>query len=151
FGNGLYGKYVASVSGGGNSNQSTDSYNSTTDPSHSTYLHHGSVGSNGDINLSGNPVAVHGDVTAAGTATTGTSSVTGTVTSGAPQIAFPPAPSCPFGGYGAQPLNGGISCTRPSGNGTCTPFNSSTGTLSGSSSDSITLTAGVYCFSSASI
>ncbi len=28
FGDGLYGKYVASVSGGGNSNQSTDSYNS---------------------------------------------------------------------------------------------------------------------------
>jgi hypothetical protein len=157
FGDGLYGKYVASVSGGGNSVQSTDSYNSTTDPSHNTYLQHGTIGSNGDINLSGNPVSVHGDVTAAGTATTGTSSVTGTVTSGAPQIAFPPAPPCPFSGYGAQPLNGSISCTRSSGNGTCNPFNSSTGTLTGSSADNITLAGGspgspaIYCFSSASI
>jgi hypothetical protein len=157
FGDGLYGKYVASISGGGNSSQSTDSYNSNTDPTHSTYLHHGTIGSNGDINLNGVPVAVHGDVNAAGTATIGNSTVSGTVTSGAPQVAFPPAPSCPFSGYGAQPLNGSISCTRSSGNGTCNPFNSSTGTLTGSSSDSITLAGGssgspaIYCFSSASI
>src|SRR6266542_317550 len=151
FGDGLYGKYVASISGGGNSSQSTDSYNSNTDPSHNTYLQHGTIGSNGDINLNGVPVAVHGDVNAAGTATIGNSTVSGTATSGAPQVAFPPAPSCPFSGYGAQPLNGSISCTRPSGNGTCSPFNSSTGTLAGNSSDNITLSGGVYCFSSASI
>jgi uncharacterized Zn-binding protein involved in type VI secretion len=153
FGNGLYGKYVASVSGGGNTNQSTDSYNSNTDPSRTTLLHHGSVGSNGDINLGGNPVAVHGDLTAAGTVTPGTSTVTGTVTSGAPQVAFPPAPSCPFNSYGAQPLNGSISCTSTQGNNTssCNPFNSSTGTLTGANSQQITLSAGVYCFSSASI
>ena len=153
FGDGLYGKYVASVSGGGNTNQSTDSYNSNTDPSRTTLLHHGSVGSNGDINLNGVPVAVHGDVTAAGTASPGNSTVTGTVTSGAPQVAFPPAPSCPFNGYGAQPLNGSISCTSTSGNhtSTCNPLNSSTGTLTGASSQQITLTGGVYCFSSASI
>jgi uncharacterized Zn-binding protein involved in type VI secretion len=153
FGDGLYGKYVASISGGGNSNQSTDSYNSSTDPSHTTYLQHGTIGSNGDINLNGVPVAVHGDVTAAGTASPGNSTVTGTVTSGAPQVAFPPAPSCPFNGYGAQPLNGSISCTSTSGNhtSTCNPLNSSTGTLTGASSQQITLTGGVYCFSSASI
>jgi hypothetical protein len=153
FGDGLYGKYVASISGGGNSNQSTDSYNSSTDPTRSTMLHHGTIGSNGDINLNGVPVAVHGDVTAAGTASPGNSTVSGTVTSGAPQVAFPPAPSCPFNGYGAQPLNGSISCTSTSGNhtSTCNPFNSGTGTLTGASSQQITLSGGVYCFSSASI
>jgi len=153
FGDGLYGKYVASISGGGNSNQSTDSYNSSTDPGHSTYLHHGNIGSNGNINLSGVPVQVHGDVTAAGTANTGNSTVTGTTTSGAPPLSFPPAPPCPFSGYGAQPLNGSISCTSTNGRNTttCNPFNSSTGTLTGASSDNITLGAGTYCFSSASI
>jgi uncharacterized Zn-binding protein involved in type VI secretion len=153
FGDGLYGKYVASISGGGNSSQSTDSYNSTTDPSHTTYLQHGTIGSNGDINLTGVPVSVHGDVTAAGTASPGNSTVTGSVTSGAPQVAFPPAPSCPFNGYGAQPLNGSISCTSTSGNhtSTCNPLDSSTGTLTAANSQEITLSSGVYCFSSASI
>ncbi|HSD09618.1 MAG TPA: hypothetical protein VLF14_01440, partial [Candidatus Binatia bacterium] len=80
-----------------------------------------------------------GDATAGGDFSIGQSTVTGDQTSGAPQVAIPPAPSCPLSGYGP---NSGIS------GGT---FNNGNGQLRGNGGDNITLAAGTYCFSSVTI
>jgi hypothetical protein len=138
FGNGLFGKYGDTFSGGAH----TDSYNSNNaNYNQSTAGSDGNVGSNGNITNNGSPTTINGDMTAGGNISIGQSTVTGDTTSGAPQVALPAAPSCPQNGYGAY--NGG-SISGGS-------FNSGNGQLRGNGSDNITLTGGTYCFSSITV
>jgi hypothetical protein len=137
FGRGIFGKYSATFGGGA----LTDSYNSNYgnyNPSNPGS--NGNVGSNGNITNNGSPTTINGDATAGGNVSIGQSTVTGDTASGAPQLAIPPAPSCPLSGYGPSSGIGGT------GN-----FNSGNGTLRGNGGDNITLAAGSYCFSSITI
>ena len=138
FGNGLFGKYGDTFGGGAY----TDSYNSNNGPyDPSNPGSNGNVGSNGNITNNGSPTTINGEATAGGNMSIGQSTVTGDTTSGAPQVAMPPAPSCPQSGYGAY--DGGSI-----GGGS---FNSGNGQLRGNGSDNIILTGGTYCFSSITI
>ena len=106
-----------------------DSY--VTPYSAGTATRQAKVGSNGDIRLNGSTTNIGGNAFAGGTVSTGTGSVSGTITNGADPQTFPPVPRCsPYSN------NAGIS--------PASAYNSTTGRLS--ISGSVTLAPGTYCF-----
>jgi hypothetical protein len=133
----LFGKLFVSIS---SSSAYTDSYNSSVAPySKATAGTNGSILSNGDIDLGNSHIVVNGDATAGGTVDIGGSTVTGTITDGAPPLSFPSVPPCgPPYSSGA-----GLSGSKGSYN-----YDSTTGVLSVKGFP--TLAAGSYCFSSIS-
>jgi hypothetical protein len=137
FGNGLFAKYSADLSGGG----ITDSYDSSLGTySSQTPGSQGNVGSNGSITNNGSPTTINGSEYAGGTITPGQATVTGVSYQGQPLVALPPVtPPC----TNPNPTSAGITPAND--------YNSSTGTLRGNSSDNVVLAPGTYCFSSVTL
>jgi hypothetical protein len=131
---GLYGDTGVDVSGG----STVDSYDAGAGPYPNGPGNHGSVGSNGDIEINGSGSTVNGDATAAGTVDPGSGTVTGDTLEGADPRPLPAVPVC------GPPYSDGTGITGGS-------YSATTGELvtqgRGRPSD-IVLASGTYCFSS---
>ncbi|HKA59629.1 MAG TPA: hypothetical protein VKD28_13505 [Gemmatimonadales bacterium] len=139
FTSGIFSEGDATISGGG----FTDSYNSSVSPYNPAAADSGgSITTNGNIDLSGNPTIIKGDATARGTVSSGV--VTGTVTNNAPPFPTKEIKPCPSGGFTPAAY-------LPSGSGIS--YNATSGALSLSGGGILTLPSppSVFYFSSISL
>lgn len=135
----LFGVGSTILKGGKTSATIVDSYDSRVAPYNpSAPGGDGDAGGNGNIDISGN-TTVRGDAAAGGSVViSGGSSVTGTVTNGAPSQSFPSVNAC------GPPYSNGSGITGGS-------YDPATGVLTVSGGGTATLTNGTYCFSSVNI
>jgi hypothetical protein len=112
-----------------------DSFNSAEGSYASSVANNANVGTNANVNASGGST-FKGNVSATGSIKLNPATITGTNTPGAPAQSFTPVPACtPYSG--TQGLSGG-SYT----------YSSSTGKLTVSSGNKVTMSPGTYCFNS---
>jgi hypothetical protein len=125
----LFGLTDVKLTGGA----STDSYTGTYDPATATAA--STVGSNGDITVSGSGSTIFGSAAAGGSVTTnGGASVTGSASNGASPQPFPLVTAC-------SPYSSTTGITPASS------YTPSDGKLKESGGGTLTLAPGTYCFS----